>query len=167
MNYYTYVEYLLKNYNELVQEIKDIKELIEEDYYDVVNSTLNDYEEREVIEEINYKRFQGEVVKTSHIKDKTPVIAMIYKEVAKKRQREGNCELKKVISINERELKKLNKAMDRLPSIKREILSELYFEGRSYRQVSFKFSISESTLSRYRKSAIEYIAASFSVEALV
>ena len=162
MNYYTYVEYLLKNYNALVQELKDLKELIEEEKsYASGNNTLKDYEEREVIEELSYKRFQGEVVKTSHINDKTPVIAMIYREVAKNRTREVSSELKKVISINERELKKLNKAMDRLPSIKREILSQLYFEGRSYRQVSYRLSISESTLSRHRKSAIEYIAASF------
>jgi len=148
------VEYLLKNYNGLNQEIKDFKVLLEERVYCT---------EEEVIEGLAFKRSIGEKVQNNNISDRTPTIAMIYKEVMNQENTSGVSELQKIITASERELRKLESALSRLSTEENKILKSLYFEKRTYREVSLSLSISESTLSRRRRKAIGYIAGVFSI----
>lgn len=155
MDYYSYVEYLLKNWQPLNQQLKELKALVE---------GFNDLTEEDIIEELTFKKSQEEKVKGSHISDKTPSIALVYKEAMEKQSMKSRRELIKVIEATEGELKRLERAMNALSIENRQILEELYFQGKSYKVVARALALSESTLNRYRKKAIEYMAGLFSME---
>lgn len=155
MDYYSYVEYLLKNWQPLNQQLKELKMLVE---------GFNALTEEDIIEELTFKKSQEEKVKESQISDKTPSIALVYKEAVEKQSLKSQRELRKVIEATEGELIRLERAMNALSIENRQILEALYFQGKSYKVVARALALSESTLNRYRKKAIEYMAGLFSME---
>lgn len=158
MDYYSYVEYLLKNRQVLNQQLKELKKMVES------QSALT---EEEIIEELTFKKTLKEKVRENYISDKIPSIALVYQEVLDKRSRNNIKSMNRVIEATENELTRLDRAISTLPKDMRFALEELYYKGRSYRVVAGTLAVSESTLNRYRKKALEQVAGLFSMEGLL
>lgn len=154
----SYVEYLLKNWQALNQQLKELKKVVE---------SQRELTEEDIIEELTFKKSQEEKVRKSYISDKIPSIALVYKEALDKQSRSNLRSMNRVIEATEGELIRLQRAMSCLREENRRILDQLYFKGRSYREVAETLAISESTLHRYRKKALEQIAVYFSMEQIL
>lgn len=154
----SYVEYLLKNWQALNQQLKELKKVVE---------SQRALTEEDIIEELTFKKSQEEKVSESHISNKIPSIALVYKEALDKQSRNSLRAMNRVIEATEGELIRLQRAMSCLTEESRRILDQLYFKGRSYRAVAETLAISESTLDRYRKKALEQIAVYFSMEQIL
>ena len=83
-----YVEYLLKNYNEILKDIDQLKFEYE---------AFKDIASDEVIESLSFSSSNDERVTTSNVSDKTCKIALIYNEVAKRMNKESREEIYKMI----------------------------------------------------------------------
>jgi hypothetical protein len=147
-----YVEYLLKNYNEILKDI----EMLKFEY-----KAFKDIEPNEVIEALNFSTASYERAITRNISDKTCKIALIYNEAARRMNEESREEIYKMMKGAEFEIARLNYCIERLaPSVK-EVVRELFIEKCSWSYVCIKNSISEKTLNNYRKKGIGEIIEMF------
>lgn len=153
-----YVEYLLKNYNEI---IKDIKQL-EFEY-----KTFIDINPDDVIESLNFSTPSEERIQTSNISDKTCKIALIYKEASKRMNRESREEIIKMMKATELEIKRLDYCIERLEIQVKEVVKGLFIEKLQWKDICVKYSISEKTLNKYRKKGIDEIIDMFDLKRLV
>ena len=92
-----YVEYLLKNYNEILKDIDQLKFEYE---------AFKDFASEEVIEALNFSSASGDRVITSDIPDKTCKIALVYNEVTKRMSKESREEIYKMMKA-ENDFKKI------------------------------------------------------------
>jgi len=153
-----YVEYLLKNYNEI---IKDIEQL-EFEY-----KTFIDINPDDVIESLNFSTPSEERIQTSNISDKTCKIALIYKEASKRMNRESREEIIKMMKATELEIKRLDYSIERLEHQVKEVVKGLFIEKLQWKDICVKYSISEKTLNKYRKKGIDEIIDMFDLKRLV
>lgn len=153
-----YVEYLLKNYNEILKDIEQLK-------FEYEN--FKDIEMDEVIESLNFSSSNEERIQTSSISDKTCKIALIYNEAAKRMNKESRKEIYKMIKATEFEITRLNYCIDRLESQIKEVIKKVFIEKLSWSDVCKKCAISEKTLNKYRKKGIDEIITMFNLRRLV
>lgn len=153
-----YVEYLLKNYNDILKDIEQLK---------FEYTTFKDIGLDEVIESLNFSSTSGERIQTSSISDKTCKIALIYNETAKRMNKESRKEIYKMIKATEFEMTRLNYCIDRLEPAVKEVIKGIFIEKSSWNQICQKNSISEKTLNKYRKKGTEEIASMFDLGRLV
>lgn len=153
-----YVEYLLKNYNEI---IKDIEQL-EFEY-----KTFIDINPDDVIEALKFSAPKGERIQTSGISDKTCKIALIYKEESKRMNRESREEIIKMMKASEIEIKRLDYCIERLEPQIKDVIKGIFLNKASWSEICSKYSISEKTLNKYRKKGIEEIISMFDLRRLV
>lgn len=154
MDYQEHVEYLLKNYKALTSERKEFLKLL------TLNPILT---EEDAIEVLAFKKTEQETFKEGCHSDKTPNIALNFMESMTLLTPQERDKLKTVIKLRSKELYTLQSAVNSLCTLEQQTIKKLYFEGKTYRQVSKSLSISESTLSRYRKKALEAMAEFFKV----
>ena len=152
-----YVEYLLKNYNEILKDI----EMLKFEY-----KAFKDIEPNEVIEALNYTCASYERTATRNISDKTCKIALIYNEAAKRMNKEGREEIYKMIRSAEFEIERLNYCIERLAPTVKEVVRELFIEKCSWSYICVRNSISEKTLNNYRKKGIGEIIEMFDLRRL-
>jgi len=153
-----YVEYLLKNYNEILKDI----ELLQYEY-----NTFKDVDPIGVIEALSFSSSSYERAITNNISDKTCKIALIYNEAAKRMSKESREEIYKMMKAAELEIARLNYCIERLePSVK-EVVRELFIEKCSWSYICVRNSISEKTLNKYRKKGINEIIGMFDLRRLV
>lgn len=152
-----YVEYLLKNYNEILKDIEQLK---------FEYNAFKDIEANEVIESLNYSSAGEERIQTSSISDKTCKIALIYNEAAKRMNKESREEIYKMIKAIELEIARLDYCIDRLEPQIKEVIKEVFIQKYSWSDVCRKNSISEKTLNKYRKKGIEEIVSMFDLRRL-
>ena len=153
-----YVEYLLKNYNEILKDI----ELLKFEY-----NTFKDIDPNEVIEALNFSSSSYESATTRNISDKTCKIALIYNEVAKRMSKESREEIYKMMKATDLEITRLNYCIERLEPAVKEVVRELFIEKCSWSYVCVRNSISEKTLNKYRKKGINEIIGMFDLRRLV
>lgn len=153
-----YVEYLLKNYNDILKDIEQLKF-----EYD----TFKDIENDEVIESLNFSSTSDERIQTSNISDKTCKIALIYNEAAKRMNKESREEIYKMIKATELEIARLDYCIERLEPQVKEIVKEVFIKKSSWSNACEKNSISEKTLNKYRKKGINEIISMFDLGRLV
>lgn len=152
-----YVEYLLKNYNEILKDIEQLK---------FEYNAYKDIESDEVIESLNFSSVSDEKIQSSSVSDKTCKIALIYREATKRMNKESREEIYKMIKVSELEISRLDYCIDRLEPNIREVVKEIFFEGLQWKDISIKNSISEKTLNKYRKKGIEEIISMFDLRRL-
>ncbi|KOF56135.1 hypothetical protein AGR56_04240 [Clostridium sp. DMHC 10] len=152
-----YVEYLLKNYREILKDIEQLK---------FEYKVYKDIEENEVIESLNFSSVSDEKIQSNSVSDKTCKIALIYKEAAKRMNKESREEIYKMIKVSELEISRLNYCIDRLEPNIREVVKEMFFEGLQWKDISRKNSVSEKTLNNYRKKGIDEIVSMFDLRRL-
>lgn len=153
-----YVEYLLKNYNEILKDIAQLKFEYE---------TFKDISSDEVIESLSFSSSNDERVTTSNISDKTCKIALIYNEVAKRMNKESREEIYKMIKATEFEVTRLNYCIDRLEPKVKDVVKQIFIEKCSWNEACTKCSISEKTLNKYKNKGIDKIAEMFDLGRLV
>ena len=140
-----YVEYLLKNYHKLRQDIEQLKFEL---------NCLQELQPEEVIEAMNFTTPQGDKVDPGRVSDKTPNIALVYREVTERINWTTRREFEKMITANEYELMKLEYCIDRLGGKISEVIKDIYLHRMNWADVCKKHYISEKTLSNYRRQAV-------------
>lgn len=153
-----YVECLLKNYNEILKDIEQLKFEYE---------TYKNIESDEVIESLNFSSNGEERIQTSNISDKTCKIALIYNEAAKRMNKESREEIYKMMKATEIEMTKLNYYIERLDPKVKEVIKNIFIEKLQWKDICEKCSVSEKTLSKYRKKGIDEIINMFDLKRLV
>lgn len=153
-----YVEYLLKNYNEILKDIDQLKFEYE---------AFKDFESEEVIEVLNFSSASGDRVITSNISDKTCKIALVYNEVTKRMSKESRQEIYKMMKAAEFEITRLNYCIERLEPKVKEVLKKIFIEKLSWNNACEKCSISEKTLNKYKNKGIDEITCMFNLSRLV
>ena len=152
-----YVEYLLKNYNEILKDI----EMLKFEY-----KAFKDIEPNEVIEALNFTPSSYERTTTRNISDKTCTVALIYNEAAKRMNKESREEICKMMRSAEFEIERLNYCIERLSPAVKEVVRELFIEKCSWNYICVRNSISEKTLNKYRKKGIGEIIEMFDLRRL-
>ena len=153
-----YVEYLLKNYNEILKDIEQLK---------FEYKTFIDIEPNEVIESLNFSSNSEERIQTSSISDKTCKIALIYGEATKRMNKESREEILKMMKATEIEMERLDYCIERLEPQVKEVIRKIFMESLQWKDICSKNSISEKTLNKYRKKGIEDIILMFDLRRLV
>lgn len=153
-----YVEYLLKNYREILKDIDQLKFEYE---------AFKDIESDEVIESLSFSSSNNERVTTSNISDKTCKIALVYNEVTKRMNKESRQEIYKMMKATEFEITRLNYCIDRLEPQVKEVIKDIFIGELQWKDICSKISISEKTLNKYRKKGIEDIISMFHLKRLV
>ena len=153
-----YVEYLLKNYTNILKDI----EVLKFEY-----NTFKDIEPIEVIEALNFSSSNYERSTKGNTSDKTCEIALIYNEAAKRMSKESRDEIYKMLKGAEIEMARLNYCIERLEPTVKAVVRELFIEKCSWSYVCIKNSISEKTLNKYRKKGIDGIIGMFDMRILV
>jgi len=153
-----YVEYLLKNHNEILQDIEQLKFEYE---------IFKKIETYEVIESLNFSSNNEDRIQTSNVSDKTCKIALIYNEVAKRMNKESREEIYKMMKATEFEMARLSYCIERLEPQIKGILIDVFIEKIQWKGICVKYSISVKTLSKYRKKGIEEIIGMFDLKRLV
>lgn len=154
MNTREYVEYLLKNYNEILKDIEQLKFEYE---------TFKDIEKDEVIEALNFSAPSEERVQNNSISDKTCKIALIYNEVTKRMNKESRDEIQKMLKATEIEISRLNYCIERLEPEVKDIVKDVFIKNLQWRVVCDRCSISSKTLNRYKNKAIDDISSMYSL----
>ncbi|NSW92782.1 MAG: hypothetical protein HPY74_19440 [Firmicutes bacterium] len=147
-----YVEYLLKNYNRIKKDIEYLKFELEH---------LQNITEDETIEALCFKQPVGEKVDTGGISDKTARIALIFRQYMQRMNNNARVEIVKEIRAAEFEIMKLEHYVNGLDRKIRDAIKDLYFNEMTWSKVCDKYAISERTLNRYRKIAVEGLVAVF------
>ena len=153
-----YVEYILKNYNEILKDIEQLKFEYE---------TFKDIETDEVIESLNFSSNSQDKIQTSNISDKTCKIALVYNEATKRMNKESKKEIYRMMKTTEIEMMRLNYCIERLEPQVEEVIKEIFIDKLQWKDVCGKNSISEKTLNKYRKKGIEEIISMFDLRRLV
>ncbi|GAB6157876.1 hypothetical protein JCM39194_10760 [Desulfotomaculum varum] len=147
-----YVEYLLKNYNRIKKDIEYLKFELEH---------LQNITEDETIEALCFKQPEGEKVDTGGISDKTARIALIFRQYMRRMNNNARVEIVKEIRAAEFEIMRLELCVDRLDRKVRDVIKDLYFNEMTWSKICDKYVISERTLNRYRKIAVDEIVTVF------
>lgn len=147
-----YVEYLLKNYNEILKDI----EMLKFEYKAFENIDSN-----EVIEALNFSSANYDRSTARNISDKTCKVALIYNEATKRMNKESRGEIYKIMRSAEIEIARLNYCIERLAPAVKEVVRELFIEKCSWSYICVRNSISEKTLNKYRKKGISEIIEMF------
>lgn len=158
MNTREYVEYLLKNYNEILKDIEQLKFEYE---------TFKDIEKDEVIEALNFSAPSEERVQNNSISDKTCKIALIYNEVTKRMNKESRDEIKKMLRATEIEISRLNYCIERLEPQVKDIVKDVFINNLQWKDICGRNSISEKTLNKYRRKGIDELVNMFDLKRLV
>lgn len=153
-----YVEYLLKNYNEILKDIEQLKFEYE---------TFKDVEPDEVIEALNFTQASEDRVQTNGISDKTCNIALIYNEATKRMNKESRQEIYKMIKTTKIEMTRLDYCIDRLEPEVGEVVKGIFIEKLQWKDICGRNSISEKTLSKYKKKGIDEIVKMFDLKRLM
>jgi len=143
-----YVEYLLKNYNEIKCEIELLKLELKQRY---------EVTPVDIIQVLNFRKPQGERVQTSGTSDKTGNVAMVFKKLAQRLNETEERDIKKSITATELEIARLDVCIEHLDDRLQRAIRCLYFEKKSWRETCSEIYISEKTLSKYRKKALKEI----------
>lgn len=151
----SYVKYLLQNYNEIKWEINQLKLFLEENSWET--------SENEIIEELVFKRAHEEKVQSSQFSDTTSRIAQTYEQVMKQRSILEKRDIERLIIINQGEIRKLDSTISILQSSYKVIIQGIYMDRLSTRDLCTKLFISENTLYRSKRKAIEGIESLFSI----
>lgn len=139
-----YAEYILKNYNQIKRELK-VKEAL-------LDITLSEAQE-DIIEGMNFERFQGERVSHSKVTDKTAAIALDYKRARERVVMDLEMDIRK----RKLELLKVDTAMEVLDEKEQRVIRGIYIDMKSRSQLCRELYISEGTLNRWRKKGIASI----------
>lgn len=153
-----YVEYLLKNYNEILKDIEQLRFEYE---------TYKNIEADEVIESLNFSSSGEERIQTSSISDKTCKIALIYREVTKRLNKESRQEIYRMIKAIEIEMTRLNYCIERLEPQVKEVVKGIFIEKLQWKDICGRNSISEKTLNKYKKKGIDEVVNMFDLKRLV
>ena len=154
-----YVEYLLKNYHSIKTDLEQMK--IELEHYEI--ETLE-----ETIEGMTlYTKGTNISSMGSGICDDTARVAMIYRNVNERVNKENKRRLEKQIALGEIELRKLRAGIDGLPEDTRHVIEDLYINRMKWDQIAMRRYISNNTINRHRKKGIEEIARAFFVREIV
>lgn len=113
--------------------------------------------EAEVIEGMNFKSFQREKVTHSNRADKTANIAIEYKAAFTNQELKEVQQLKKEMREKELNLFKLETAIEGLDDKLQRLMKGIYLERKSRLQLCKELYISEGTLGRWNKKAVESI----------
>lgn len=153
-----YVECLLKNYNEILKDIEQLR--FEYDAY-------KDIETEEIIESLNFSSGSEDRVQTSNMSDKTCKIALIYSEATKRMNKESRQEIYKMMKGTELEMSRLNYCIERLEPQVKEVIKDIFIGGLQWKDICSKNRISEKTLNKYRKKGIDSLIEMFNLGGLV
>ncbi len=151
-----YVEYLLKNYKEILKDIDQLKF-----EYESFKGITQD----EFIESLNFSSRKNDEfnikIQENKIQDKTSKIALVYSESLKRINKENKEEIYKIIKATELEIVRLNYCINRLDQKLKAVIKELFLEKSTWNKTALKCSISEKTLSKYKNKGIDEIAKMF------
>lgn len=157
-----YVEYLLKNYKEILKDIDQLKFEYE---------SFKDITQDEFIESLNFSSRKNDEfnikIKENKIQDKTSKIALVYSESLKRINKENKEEIYKMIKATELEITRLNYCINRLDQKLKAVIKELFLEKSTWNKTALKCSISEKTLSKYKNKGIDEISKMFELSSLV
>lgn len=153
-----YVEYLLKNYHVIREDIEQLKFEL---------SCLDKLQPEEVIEAMNFTPPAGDKVDAGHVANKTCSIALVYREVTDRMNSLSRQELERCIAANEYELMRLDYCVDRLEERVKAVIKAVYMEQKSWSETCSRLYISQKTLNKYRKKGVDEVAGMFAMKRLV
>ncbi|GAA0741618.1 hypothetical protein [Clostridium oceanicum] len=157
-----YVEYLLKNYKEILKDIDQLKFEYE---------SFKDITQDEFIESLNFSSRKNDEfnikIQENKVQDKTSKIALVYSESLKRINKENKEEIYKMIKATELEITRLNYCINRLDQKLKAVIKELFLEKSTWNKTALKCSISEKTLSKYKNKGIDEIAKMFELSSLL
>lgn len=146
----------LKSYPAMKRKLEQLR-------YELENSVTVD--ETDIIESLVLGAHnEGQLrCKNAHLSDKTMAIAMQYKDIRKHMENESICDIRRELRTLEAEVNRLEYYVSLLDKRGATVIRLLYFERRSWEEAGDEMRVSERTLSRYRKSAINELVSMFSL----
>jgi len=150
MNTKAYVEDLLKNYHQIKHEIALLK-------FDMQNFKGVNYDE--MIELLNFAKPEIEGRHGSGISDKTGRIALVYRDIADTTKRKAVEEICNEIIDKQAEIDRLDYCISCLDEKLANIINAIYIKKMTWAQIMNKLYISQRSIGRYRKNAIDSLAA--------
>jgi len=149
MKNYSYAQYLLEHYRQIIGYIT----LLEEEL-----ATFQEVMDDDVIAAIALGRSSGgSQGSRGRISDKTGNIALIYREATERLNSTSKQEIKCQIGVYRGEIRRLELALDSLPLLWKGVLSGLYIEGKTYMELEDDLCISQRTISRYRQKGLDML----------
>lgn len=148
------VEWLLKNYHAIKRHLDRMN-------FEIERFTGISHEH--AIEAMNFATPEGERVQTSNISDKPGRISQTYHEYADKLNSDGVA-LAWEYHNQKSEIEVLDYCITLLEPKLSEIITDMFINKMSWREMGRKHNVSETTLTRYRKKGIKEIAEVFLVK---
>ncbi len=145
----SYAQYLLEHYRQITGYIT----LLEEEL-----ATFQEVMDDEVITAITLGRTSGGGQGSrGRVSDKTGNIALIYREATERLNSTSRQEIRCQIGVYRGEIRRLELALDSLPTLWKGVLTGLYIKGRTYMELEDDLSISQRTISRYRQKGLNML----------
>lgn len=148
------VESLLKNYNEIQRHLDRLN-------FEIERFSGLDYEQ--VIETMNYAAPEEERVQSSSISDKSGRLALSYKEYTNKLNADVVA-LALEYYTQKDELDVLDYCINLLDPKLSEIITDMFVNKMTWDEMSYKYHVSRTMLSKYRKKGINSIASLFQLK---
>ena len=156
MNTKEYVEYLLKNYYELKQDLKFLKYELE--MFEGITG-------EESIDTLNFKKAEGETLSMTNVPtDKTGKIALGYNEYMDRMNMLGRKEMEFKIQSLGYELEYLTHCISRLEPKPRKVMELIYFEKVTWDNISCECDISIRYVGKIKKQAIDKVCSFYAKE---
>lgn len=147
-----YVEYLLKNYHSIQNDLEQMR--IELEHYEVESID-------ETIEAMSLGRNFDHVGRGSGLCDNTARVAMIFRNVNERVNQENKVRIEKQLLSGEIELRKLIQAINCLQEDTKNVIEDLYIKRLKWDQIAMRRYICNNTINRHRKKGIKEIARGF------
>ena len=143
MNTKEYVEYLLKNYYELKQDLKFLKYELE--MFEGITG-------EESIDALNFKKAEGETLSMTNVPtDKTGKIALGYNEYMDRMNMLGRREIALKIQSLEYELNYLSHCVSRLEPKPRKVMELIYFEKQPWMDIANACEVTVGAVGKIKK----------------
>ena len=153
-----HVEHLLKNYHEIKRDLEIMN-------FEIEHFTGLSYSE--VITALTFSNPDGERVQSSSVSDKTARIALAYRESTDKINCDDVLAMVSKYNHQKREMDMLDYCITLLEPRLSEVIKDMIISRLTWKETSGKYNVSQVTLGKYRRKAIEEIVKMFGVRQAV
>jgi DNA-directed RNA polymerase specialized sigma subunit len=152
-----------KSVIECLKSYTSIKQQIEQLRFEL--TTYSAVDENELIESLALgTRLEGVSNRSSsHLSDKTMAIALKYKKIKEEMEFESKGSIARQLRVLEAEIDRLEYYVSLLDKQKAAVIRLRYFEKKSWPDIEAELQISQRTIFRYRKEAVERLEYMYSL----
>lgn len=151
-----YVEKIISEYPQMVREREHLKKQMEAQEFLSAD---------ELISAMSFSHPDGERIQSSDLSDKTARIALGYREKLERINEELIVPMQKRYAVLDEEIKFFENSIYDLPGELSKLMEALFLQRMTWSEVEQCFCISQSTIARYRKCAINQMVRDYQIRA--